>query len=107
MAIRSAKARVFLAANALFKKDYRHDNPIIAYRIHQWQASDRGVVGMSARRPSHGVEQREIGQHAGQQHGGRHRETVSESGDCRRRGEGANRCVNRRPTTTVFSNARR
>ncbi len=42
---------VAVAANALFKKDYRHDNPIIAYRIHQWQASDRGVVGMSSAVP--------------------------------------------------------
>ena len=40
-----------VAGICLFKKDYKADNGVVAYRIHQWQASDKGVVGRSSAVP--------------------------------------------------------
>jgi hypothetical protein len=42
---------VTVAAIALFKKDYKPDNPVVAYRIHQWEATDFGVCGRSSAVP--------------------------------------------------------
>ncbi len=36
---------------ALFAKDYKPGNPVVAYRIHQWEATDFGVRGMSSAVP--------------------------------------------------------
>jgi len=42
---------VAVAGICLFKKDYKPDNLVVAYRIHQWQASDLGVIGRSSAVP--------------------------------------------------------
>lgn len=42
---------VVVAAIALYEKDYKPDNPIIAYRIHQWESTDSGVRGISSAIP--------------------------------------------------------
>lgn len=42
---------VVVAAIALFEKDFKPDNPIIAYRIHQWEKTDSGVKGLSSAVP--------------------------------------------------------
>jgi hypothetical protein len=42
---------VAVAAIALFEKDFKPDNPIIAYRIHQWEKTDSGVRGISSAIP--------------------------------------------------------
>lgn len=42
---------VVVAAIALFEKDFKPDNPIIAYRIHQWEKTDFGVKGLSSAVP--------------------------------------------------------
>lgn len=36
---------------ALFKKDYRPGNAVLAYRVHQWEATDAGVRGRSSAIP--------------------------------------------------------
>jgi len=42
---------VVVAAIALFSKDYKPENPVVAYRIHQWEATDGGVRGRSSAVP--------------------------------------------------------
>ena len=42
---------VVAAGISLSKKDYRPDNPVVAYRIHQWTATDSGVQGRSSAVP--------------------------------------------------------
>jgi hypothetical protein len=42
---------VVAAGIALFKKDYKPDNPVVAYRIHQWEGTDSGVRGKSSAVP--------------------------------------------------------
>ena len=39
---------VVVGAISLTKKDYKPENPVIAYRVHQWESSDLGVKGMSS-----------------------------------------------------------
>jgi hypothetical protein len=42
---------VAAAGIALFTKDYKPDNAVVAYRIHQWEATDSGVRGRSSAVP--------------------------------------------------------
>jgi hypothetical protein len=42
---------VIAAGIALFKKDYKPDNSVVAYRVHQWEATDSGVRGQSSAVP--------------------------------------------------------
>jgi len=66
---------VAVAAIALFEKDFKPDNPIIAYRIHQWEKTDFGVRGRSSAIPvtEDPLEGKERGQvwakHAGEECG--------------------------------------
>ena len=39
---------VVVGAISLTKKDYKPENPVIAYRVHQYESSDLGVRGMSS-----------------------------------------------------------
>jgi hypothetical protein len=40
-----------LGGIALFKKDYRPSNAVLAYRVHQWKGTDGGVRGRSSAIP--------------------------------------------------------
>jgi len=42
---------VILAGIALYRKDYRPGNAVMAYRVHQWEETDRGVRGRSSAIP--------------------------------------------------------
>jgi hypothetical protein len=42
---------VVIGGIALYRKDYRPGNPVIAYRVHQWEATDAGVRGRSSAIP--------------------------------------------------------
>ena len=39
---------VIVGAISIFGENVKRDDPILAYRIHQWQKSDDGIVGMSS-----------------------------------------------------------
>jgi hypothetical protein len=39
---------VIVGAISIFGGDVKRDDPVLGYRVHQWQKSDAGVVGMSS-----------------------------------------------------------
>jgi hypothetical protein len=39
---------VIVGAISIFGENVKRDDPILAYRVHQWQTSDVGLVGMSS-----------------------------------------------------------